>query len=208
MLFLAADNLFGHTKHSLMSDAKPTIRCLKCSTEWDMQEIAKKADLTADETCFFEVKMSLNFINQGRGETSSCPSCGSFCQRQRNSLQPTRCIVCTKKNKKVYDFCWSCKSEWTSNHVCKDRLKEIQEILNKASLKEMRYSGIKDVPSKRVCPGCKILIEHEKDCKTMACKECKTVFCFSCLKIAKYGEVLPCGKYNEICAVAPIQNVL
>lgn len=193
--------------HTLISDAKPKIRCLKCSTEWDMQEITKKADMTADETCFFEVKMSLNFMNQGSGETSTCPSCGSFCQRQLNSKLPTRCLVCTEKNKNLYDFCWSCKSEWTASHKC-NRLKEIQEILNKAPLKELQYSGIKNVPSKRVCPGCKILIEHEKACKTMTCKECKTVFCFSCLTIAKTGGILSCGSYDVKCVVAPIQNVL
>lgn len=164
--------------------------------------------MTADETCFFEIRLSLNFIKQGSGETSICPSCGSFCQRQLTSQLPTRCIVCTKKNKRSFDFCWSCKSEWTSNHVCQDRLKEIQEILNKAASTEMKFSNISDVPSTRICPGCKILIQHDDLCKTMTCELCKTVFCFSCLKVAETGTKLPCGKFNSKCDVAPVQNVL
>lgn len=190
-----------------MLDDKPEIRCYTCSNVWDMQEIAKKADMTADEICFFEFKMSLNFINNGSVESSTCPSCGSFCQRQLLSRLQTKCIVCTQKNKEVYSFCWGCKSEWTLDHNCKDRLKGIQEILDKAPLIELQYCNIKGVPSIRVCPGCTILIENAIGycSKTMTCHKCKTLFCFSCLKVAING-CLQCGSYRGMCNIAPIQK--
>lgn len=194
-------------KDTLMYNDKPEIRCIICSNVWDVQEIAKKADMTADEICFFEFKMSLNFIYHGSVESSTCPSCGSFCQRQLLSRLQTKCIVCTKKNRKVFNFCWSCKSEWTSDHNCKNRLKCIQEILDKARLTELQWCNMHGVPSMRVCPGCTILIEYAYGSKTMFCPKCKTLFCFSCLSIAK-KENLQCGRYYDRCTVAPIQNVL
>lgn len=194
-------------KHTLTYNDKPEIRCVICSNVWDVQEIAKKADMTADEICFFEFKMSLNFIYHGSVESSTCPSCGSFCQRQLLSRLQTKCIVCTKKNKKVYSFCWGCKSEWTLDHNCKDRLKVIQEILDKACLIELKYCNINGVPSIRACPGCTILIEIDYRSKTMDCRKCKTLFCFSCLKVA-INRQLQCGYYNTKCNVAPIQKIL
>lgn len=206
---ITPDNLFGHMKHTLMSEVKPSVNCLtkNCGAEWSMQEIIKKADMTEDERIFFEWKISFNLINQEVADTSECPFCGSFCQRQQNTL-PTRCSICTRKNGTACDFCWSCKSPWIVNHKCSNReLEAIQKMLNDAPLKTIDMSHIEGVPSKRMCPGCQCLIEHRDACKTMTCTKCKTVFCFVCLKVAIKGQ-LQCGSYNQKCEVAPVQRVL
>lgn len=196
-------------KHTLMSEVKPSVHCLtkNCGAEWSMQEIIKKADMTEDERIFFELKVSFNLIYHEESETSDCPSCGNFCQRQQNSL-PTRCTACTGKKGAPYDFCWSCKSPWILNHKCSNKeLEAFQKILDEAPLKTIDMSHIEGVPSKRMCPECRYLIEHREACKTMTCTKCKTVFCFACLKIAING-VLQCGSYSQKCQVAPVQRVL
>jgi hypothetical protein len=208
VLFSAPDNLFGHMKNTLMSEVKPAIRCLtpNCNAEWDMREITKKADMTDDEIIFYECKISFNFINQDKNSTSECPSCGQFCQRQ-NEGQPIRCLTCTKTNGSAFDFCWDCKAPWVSDHKCSNKeLEAFQRILKEAPLKKIDMSNIEDVPSKRMCPSCRYLIEHLQACKTMRCTKCKTTFCFSCLRVAVNGR-LPCGNYNDKCIVAPVQNV-
>lgn len=191
-----------------MCEVKPAVCCLTsgCNTEWDMREIVRKADMTEDETIFYECKISFNLINQDSNSTSECPSCGQFCQRQDEVLR-IRCTSCSKKNGAAFDFCWNCKALWIADHKCsKKELEAFQRILKEAPLKKIDMSEIEGVPSKRMCPNCRFIIEHLKACKTMQCAKCKTTFCFSCLKVAVKGR-LPCGNYNQKCTVAPVQNV-
>lgn len=195
-------------KSTLMCDVKSAVCCptTDCNAEWDMREIAKKADMTEDERIFFERKISFNLVNQDNNSTSECPSCGHFCQRQQDVLR-IRCIICTKKNGGAFDFCWNCKAPWFTDHKCSNKeLEAFQRILNDAPLKKIDMSEIEGVPSKRMCPNCRYLIEHLHSCKTMQYTKCKTVFCFSCLKVAVNGR-LPCGNYNQNCTVARVQNV-
>ena len=67
------------------------------------------------------------------------------------------------------------------------------------------YSNMCGVPSKRLCPNCKALLEHDQACKTMQCIYCKTEFCFACLQKATKGK-LSCGEFDQRCVVAPIQS--
>ncbi|XP_048769171.2 ranBP-type and C3HC4-type zinc finger-containing protein 1-like [Ostrea edulis] len=201
-------NLFGHMKYTLMSKVKPAIYCLTsgCDAQWNMQEIARKADMTEDEIIFYDRKISFNLINQDSNSISECPSCGQFCQRQDDFLR-IRCTVCSKKNGSAFDFCWDCKAPWIANHECSNKdLESIQRVLNDAPLKKIDMSKIEDVPSKRMCPECRFLIEHIKACKTMQCTHCNTIFCFVCLEVA-VNRRLPCGNYDAKCTVAPVQNV-
>lgn len=195
-------------RRTLMSEFQPNVRCCieNCNTEWDMQEIAKKADLTEDEKMFFEFKIAFNFMYEEEKDTSTCPSCGFFCQRKQNIL-PTRCVVCTKKTGKYFDFCWRCKLPWNGHTECNSRKNEIQELLTNAPVITMEYSKMKGVPSIRICPCCKNLIEHVIGCKTMTCTDCDAVFCFSCLTVAIGGK-LQCTVYNRECPIAPVQRVL
>lgn len=201
-------NLFGHMRDSLINKVKSSVTCLTpgCNQEWSMTEIIKKADMTTDESLFFEYKISLNAIFSHNNDTSECPNCGQFCQRQQNT-QAVRCSICSsKRNDKQADFCWDCKAPWVPNHTCKNRdLEAIQKILNDAPLKTLDYSNIERVPSKRLCPNCRTLIEHERMCKQMKCPSCQTEFCFACLTLCVGGR-LQCTGYSMECSVAPVQN--
>ncbi|XP_062580736.1 uncharacterized protein LOC134242644 [Saccostrea cucullata] len=202
-------NLFGHMRDTLMNKVRHSICCLTpgCLQEWSFREVAQKADTTEDERIFFEYKISLNAILQGNGETSECPNCGQFCQRQQNS-KAVHCTRCASKGlDKQFDFCWDCKSPWIPNHVCGNKdLEAIQKLLNDAPKKTLDYSKIENVPSKRLCPNCRTLIEHEKMCKQMRCPSCKSEFCFSCLTLC-VNQRLQCSGYSTQCKVAPVQNV-
>lgn len=206
--FTAPYNLFGHMRDSLINKVKSSVTCLTpgCNQEWSMTEIIKKADMTTDESLFFEYKISLNAIFSHNNDTSECPNCGQFCQRQQNT-QAVRCSICSsKRNDKQADFCWDCKAPWVPNHTCKNRdLEAIQKILNDAPLKTLDYSNIERVPSKRLCPNCRTLIEHERMCKQMKCPSCQTEFCFACLTLCVGGR-LQCTGYSMECSVAPVQN--
>lgn len=200
---ITPDSLFGHMKKTLMSQDKQGVRCKNCRAEWSMQEIIKKADMTKDERIFFEYKVSLNMINQEDADSSECPFCGTYCQRQNQNELHIRCTTCTRRTKKVVEFCWNCKRSWTTNHKCKlntkHELEQIQRFLNEAPLKVMEYSNNRNVPSTRLCPGCGYLIVHEEDCQEMECKKCNLVFCFSCLKVGVKNHS------GENCVVAPVQ---
>lgn len=206
---LSADSLFGFMKLELMTKTVDAIRCPAegCGSEWRMQEIIRKADMTEDEQIFFEYRISLNAINNEDTPTSSCPSCGSFCQRQAEGNAQVNCVFCSKSEGKEFNFCWDCKSLWYPNHRCSNaEIEAFQRILNEAPLKKLDYSHIEGVPSKRMCPNCRSLIEHDSMCKEMTCIKCKFKFCFSCLKPCLNGS-LQCSGYNRKCSVAPVQNV-
>ncbi|XP_061195765.1 uncharacterized protein DDB_G0292642-like [Saccostrea echinata] len=206
---ITADSLFGFMRSELMTNVVDTIRCPTegCRSEWRMQEIVRKADMTEDERIFFEYRISMNALNKDDDNTSNCPDCGNYCQRLAENNKQVHCIFCSKSKGVNYEFCWDCKSLWFPNHKCANsELEAFQRILNEAPRKKLDYSHIEDVPSKRMCPSCRSLIEHESMCKEMTCIKCKFKFCFSCLTPCRNGS-LQCSGYNRKCAVAPVQNV-
>lgn len=205
--FLAPDNLFGLMRHSLMDNAKDKITCYTsgCEQVWEFGEVSRKADMTEDEEIFYNCKISRNAIFSNNSDTSECPECGQICQRENNK-KAVRCTLCSRRKNAVFDFCWDCKSPWKYNHECEEKdLEAIQKILNEAPLKTLDYSKIGGVPSKRLCPGCRSIIEHDSRCKQMTCLNCKLEFCFSCLTLCKNGR-LQCSSYSLMCNVAPVQN--
>lgn len=213
-LVSAPVDLFDHMKHTLIYKGKPDVRCHEknCNAIWGIHDIFIYADMTEDEKIFFGESISLNLLYKTGSEISVCPSCGNFCQRQKQDVIPTRCLSCSKKNGTPYDFCWNCKSPWTGNHKCSiTEMQESQYILNfgyKNKATTIEYSNIEGIPSIRLCPTCNFYIEHLEKCKAMTCQNCNTVFCFSCLQgIDDKGELL-CMKSNKECTVAPVQKVL
>ncbi|XP_048767940.1 E3 ubiquitin-protein ligase RNF217-like [Ostrea edulis] len=206
---ISADSLFGYTKSELMTNIVDEIRCPTegCNFKWSMQEIVRKSDMTDDERIFFEYRISMNAVNKDDDSTSTCPECGNYCQRQAEDNKQVNCVFCSKSTGKDFNFCWECKSLWFPNHSCANvELEAFQRILNEAPLKMLDYSHIEGVPSKRMCPSCRTLIEHESMCKEMTCIKCKFKFCFSCLTPCLNGS-LQCSGYNRKCSVAKVQNV-
>lgn len=190
---------------------KTKICCFEenCRAEWSMLEAIEKADMTEDERIFFEFKATTNLIYQKGSETSECPFCKSFCQRQNENKLRVRCTVCSRKKGSNAEFCWHCKIKWTKFHKCSqpDETDEmlLRSMLYYAPKKIIFQSRNTGVPSTRMCPNCNITIIHERACKKMECKRCKTIFCFVCLRVALDGK-LQCGSSFYKCKVAPLQN--
>ncbi|RUP44415.1 hypothetical protein BC936DRAFT_149484 [Jimgerdemannia flammicorona] len=65
---------------------------------------------------------------------------------------------------------------------------------------------VRNVPSRRACPKCGLLVEHDRDCKHMKCR-CDHKFCFVCLKPCLNG-VWQCGVSNAPCEIAPVQTTI
>lgn len=119
------------------------------------------------------------------------------------------CSFCSKGGT-MYEFCWYCLHQWFGSGI-KDcgnadcngedpRLKILKDSPTKSVV------GVK-CPSRRACPKCGMLIEHEKACKQMVCR-CGQKFCFICLKVASSTGRYQCGSFNSKCTPAPVQSTI
>ncbi|XP_056015901.1 uncharacterized protein LOC125674719 [Ostrea edulis] len=213
---ITPDNLYGLVREKILQN-EHILRCpgkigfRTCNQIWDNQEILEKCMLSVDEYIFFTGKLSFNYLNKTNNEDiKNCPRCGSYCMKIRSLETHVKCVYCSNSQYCTYKFCWYCMEEWKPNHDCSlfNELGNNAEIscqLRDCPRKTLDYSNMEDVPSKRLCPNCKTLLQHDQACKSMLCKFCKTEFCFACLQIAINGK-LPCGEFNGRCNVAPIQS--
>lgn len=213
--FLAPDNLYGLVREKILQN-EHILRCPgktdfgTCNQMWDNQEILEKCMLSVDEYIFLTGKLSFNYLNkQNNEDIKNCPRCDSYCQKIRSLETHVKCLYCSNQQYCTYKFCWYCMEDWKPNHACSlsnefGNNLEISRQLQDCLRITLDYSNMGGVPSKRLCPNCKTLLQHDQACKSMLCTFCKTEFCFACLKIARDGK-LPCGEYNERCNVAPIQ---
>ncbi|XP_077978805.1 uncharacterized protein LOC144434221 [Glandiceps talaboti] len=181
-----------------------------CQKEWEYVDVRRLAVLSPGEKKRFETSIATNYLRKAQG-IQECPQCKTLCERVDKKNHRVVCIICHKQKGTMFEFCWYCLHEWKTkgsitqcgNTVCsgKDpRLKILQECPKK------NIVGVDDCPSRRACPGCGMLIEHEKACKHMACT-CGQRFCFICLKApSESNGEYQCGSYNSPCTVAPIQT--
>lgn len=214
--FIAPDNLFGLIREKILQNDF-SLRCPGktdygiCDQMWNNVEILQKCVLSSDEFIFFSGKLSLNFLNNGkRDEIKLCPGCNSLCERLRVTDSHVQCFNCSSSRFYTFKFCWHCLDIWTHDHVCyvhNDSINnaEIKRQLIECPKVTLDYSHMSGVPSKRLCPSCQTLLQHDQACKTMLCTFCKTEFCFACLKTAINGK-LTCGEFNGHCVVAPLQS--
>ncbi|XP_056006512.1 E3 ubiquitin-protein ligase RNF144B-like [Ostrea edulis] len=214
---ITPDNLFQYMKVEIMS-AKHEIYCYGktkniCNAKWEFSEIAEKCLLNEDERKFYLERKTMNYINDTEvSGVKKCPTCGCYCTKQNVYTPMVRCQLCAK-NGINFMFCWVCLDEWRHDHACSfDQQKalslcEIQIVLDNCSKITAGYSSVQNVPSRRLCPSCFRLIEINDACKQMFCYFCKVEFCFVCLKIKPEKGDFQCGKFNEPCMVAPVQNV-
>lgn len=177
-------------------DGKQELTCYECKEEWDFPDICYKTQMSMDEMLFWGIKINLNNLS------GVCPKCTTYCENvsEQNALR----MKCSRKGCS-FEFCWKCKVTWTYNHECYSR-KEFRDILKNCPRKTLQYSEIKNVPSIRLCPNCKELIEHTDGCKEMSCIGCKKSFCFVCLEMCSGGK-LSCTAYNQKCTIAPVQTI-
>lgn len=214
--FIAPDNLFGLIREKILQNGY-SLRCPgktdygTCGHMWNNVEILQNCVLSSDEFIFFSGKLSFNFLNNGqRSDIKLCPGCNSFCERLRVTDSHVKCYICSSSRFNTFKFCWHCLQIWTHGHNCyvsndfTNNL-EIRRQLIQCPKVTLDYSHMTGVPSKRLCPNCKTLLQHDQACKSMLCTFCKTEFCFACLKTAINGK-LTCGEFDGQCVVAPIQS--
>ena len=178
----------------------------RCNSEWEYFLVRHVAMLSSDQQRGFESRICENYVTRSNG-IQKCPGCNVFCMRQDTTNQCVRCIVCTRKKGKTFQFCWFCLREIQilkcENPQCDGSDPRIR-YLKTCDMKEIY--GV-SCPSLRGCPECGILIQHDKYCKHMTCSKCNHGFCFVCLKPAKNGRY-QCGSYRSPCPVAPPQTTL
>ncbi|KAH3702699.1 hypothetical protein DPMN_077725 [Dreissena polymorpha] len=213
MVFSGPESLTDFCKSKLAGGAfefrctyKGSTRETFCNAKWDFPTVKRMALLTDTEITYFETKINDNY-RKACG-IKECPKCTSFCSRQRNTDQRVKCPVCSRKDRKNYEFCWFCMNVWRTNGVNQCGNSECSgqdtrlNILKTCEIKEV--IGVK-CPKIRACPQCGVFIEHVDKCKHIACP-CGTKFCFICLKQADEQSRYQCGAHNSKCEVAPVQT--
>ncbi|XP_062578210.1 E3 ubiquitin-protein ligase RNF217-like [Saccostrea cucullata] len=213
---ITPDNLHGFVREKILQN-EHILRCPAktdfgiCNQIWDNQDILTKCMLTVDEHIFFSAKLSFNYLNRRHNDIKICPRCSSYCEKITYQSH-AKCLKCSNDLYYTYKFCWLCMEQWLPNHECvvsneHGNNEEISRQLRHCPKITLDYSNMCGVPSKRLCPKCKTLLQHDQACKSMLCTFCKTEFCFACLQIARDGK-LPCGEFDGRCIVAPIQSTM
>ena len=139
----------------------------------------------------------------------TCPSCNTWCYKDKASCICLECPICRFK------FCWICSQQWTEdenngsccgNQGCNGVDRRI-EILRNCQM--VTIQG-KECPSVRACPNCGVLTRYERNadpnhrCQQTKCKSCKYVFCFLCVKAPFEGRI--CHPSAQQCVVAEPQT--
>ncbi|PAA76059.1 hypothetical protein BOX15_Mlig023095g1 [Macrostomum lignano] len=179
-----------------------------CPVEWDFVVIRRLAVLSDEERQEFERKISENYLRRAVN-IQECPSCHSYCKRVSSRDRRVVCPACSSGGRQRFEFCWYCLNKWRSagtdkcgNDICSGKDPRIA-ILAAAPVKEI--VGVKDVPGRRACIHCGMIIEHVRFCKHMKCI-CGQEFCFICLKPKNSEGNWQCGSFNAPCTIAPRQT--
>lgn len=156
----------------------------QCKKVWEYKEVRQVALLNEAEQRYFESKMS-EYAAQQYCDMKECPGCRSFVERQDVTNLRVICRNCSHQKSKLYEFCWNCDEEWTGpatssikcgNVDCKNPA--LPAIEDATTIK----INNQDVPCRRACPTCGLVLEHKgAGCKYIICKRCKVEFCFICL---------------------------
>lgn len=111
-------------------------------------------------------------------------------------------------------MCWECCGPWVEDNGCGNKecdyfgngqgsdYKLLQECPTKLVTYNQCSKDCGQTPTLRVCPECKIKIEHGDACKHMTCA-CKYEFCFICLADWKKGG---CNN-STVCKPAARQTI-
>ena len=206
---ISPDGLMDYCWNEVSSGRKSEIHCCLCDSEWPIEVIKRYGGASSEELRMLEEGLSKNYCMK-HPDIIECPGCMSLCERKDATNNCVQCLICTRKHKKAYHFCWQCLRPWKSALSAKQcgNTSCNSEIFDKLlAAPETDVIGLK-VPSIRACPNCSSLIEHKKGCKQMCCKKCNTDFCFICLRTKTPEGSWTCGAWNHQCKVSPRQTRL
>lgn len=183
----------------------------QCKGEWEYVEVRKVALLNYAEQQYFESKMS-EYAALTYCDYKECPGCRSFVERRDLTNLRVRCVICTKNNKKNYDFCWNCEKKWTGPNTSSTKCGNPD--CEHPSMPGIRDADMitlneKQVPQRRACPTCGQVLEHkQKGCKFLTCPRCRNEFCFLCLLLKNDCLKTAPSSYGSGCKkdVAPKQT--
>uniref|UniRef100_A0A1I8I302 RING-type domain-containing protein n=1 Tax=Macrostomum lignano TaxID=282301 RepID=A0A1I8I302_9PLAT len=189
-----------------------------CPVEWDFVVIRRLAVLSDEERQEFERKISENYLRRAvniqisrdaanvnsvfsvaTGSFKRVPELSLLLQARQLARSSRVCPACSSGGRQRFEFCWYCLNKWRSagtdkcgNDICSGKDPRIA-ILAAAPVKEI--VGVKDVPGRRACIHCGMIIEHVRSCKHMKCI-CGQEFCFICLKPKNSEGNWQCGSFN------------
>lgn len=205
---MSSNGLIDYALDEVCENRKTDVQCPLCSAIWPLYIIKKYGNATKREMKQLEVGIAKNSIIKSR-DISECPGCHSYCRHEDSTAICMKCIICSKKNKSNYKFCWLCHREWKSDNTYSCGNPHCNNADKLSLLKicgTIKVEFIDAVIFKlRACPKCGMLIEFKGGCKQMQCEVCKVEFCFVCLKTKSHGS-WPCGSFNNKCGVAPVQT--
>ena len=87
------------------------------SVSYMLVQVKYVAVLDQDELSTIECQLNENYARRSIG-VQQCPGCHTFCMRASKTHAVVRCQVCSKKEKKAFDFCWSCLQRSSSHNRC------------------------------------------------------------------------------------------
>ena len=208
---MSQDGLMDYARSEVSNYKKTEIMCPQCSTEWPFDVIVRYGRATPAELEQLEVGISRNSLAKS-SDVNQCPRCQSYCTRIDPNISSVRCLVCSRKARSDFYFCWHCLKEWKGpllsstcgNDGCDDSDKLAQ--LHNCRKTTVLFSNIETF-KERACPSCGTIIELSHGCKHVCCEVCFIEFCFVCLR-KRRNHCWPCGSYHTRCDPAPLQTAI
>ena len=208
---MSQDGLMDYAWSEVSNYKRTEIKCPLCSTEWPFDVIVRYGGAIKRE--LEQLELGITFLSFNRSnDINQCPRCQSYCTRIKTNDSSVKCVVCSRKSRSQFIFCWHYLKEWKGplpssncgNDGCDDSEKLAQ--LRNCGKTMVRYINI-EIFKERACPSCGTIIELTKGCKHVDCEVCKVKFCFVCLR-KKINGCWQCGSYNTKCDPAPLQTVI
>uniref|UniRef100_UPI00398F5A75 E3 ubiquitin-protein ligase DDB_G0292642-like n=1 Tax=Pristiophorus japonicus TaxID=55135 RepID=UPI00398F5A75 len=172
---------------ALLDEGRLTFNCPKCAKEWPWQEVRQLSQLTQEECGPYEEQLG-RIMTQKAESYRKCPDCSLYVQRMDMEKLCVQCPPCSKRSKKVFQFCWDCLREWKNadmqNDSCGNESCSVTALLLGCSTIEDMASAVYGCPKVRACPNCEALAEHcMRGCPSVLCPNCRHLFCYRCLEL-------------------------
>jgi len=181
-------------------------QCGGSTYDLDRIFIALQLDEKEQQICF--IQLNKNYLGRNPN-VKTCPGCENLVEKE--GIDHNR-VVCPVKSCKFGDWCFACQQKWKSNgsnyNICGNDDCESSQVAKKLDIiincERKTMTGIKNVPTIRMCPMCERLCEHADDgCKHLTCtgSDCGHGFCASCLDKWYSCECENCKGDNTGCTL-------